>query len=121
MQSGFAIDYVLPLLAETVIALAVLLVGVLALHNRHRWAVWPVVAGAVWASVQVIYVAHHLTVEAGSTGLSDLLYDWHLIAPLRWLRLAAIALIVPTLWLAALPATKRASSSGDRLREPSGR
>lgn len=106
-MSDFTIQYVLPLLAETAIAAAVFVIGLVALRQGHRWAVWALVAGALWAGVQLVYVAEYVAVEVGSGGFAYRLLEWNLLEVLRWLRIAGLALLVPALWQSRLGSNPR--------------
>ncbi|WP_435747243.1 hypothetical protein [Nocardioides sp. SYSU DS0663] len=97
---GILLEYLLPLLAETAIALAVLLVGIRALRAGHRWGGWAAVGGALWSLVLAVYLLDYVLVETGTDNLGYRLHEWNLVLPLRWLRLAGLALLVPALWLA---------------------
>ncbi|ANH38260.1 hypothetical protein I601_1829 [Nocardioides dokdonensis FR1436] len=114
MEQSFFLEAVLPLIIETVVAVGVLVVGLIALRTGERWAWFVVAAGALWGLVQLVYLAEYVLMETSSTSFAYVLYEHHLLTPLRYLRLVGLALLVPAVAGATAAHTRRAAGWGDR-------
>jgi hypothetical protein len=109
MAGDFFLEASLPLLVETVVALGVLVLGLVALRRGRAGAWFLVASGALWGAVQVVYAVELVAVELGTQGLGRLLYEHGLLVPLRYLRLLGVVLLLP-----ALAATVASGRPGGR-------
>ncbi|MEP7739280.1 hypothetical protein ABKW28_16650 [Nocardioides sp. 31GB23] len=103
MAGDYFLEVTLPLLVETVVALGVLALGVVALRRGRAGAWFVVASGALWGAVQVVYAVDLVAVELGTQGLGGLVHDHGLLVPLRYLRLLGVVLLLPALATAVVP------------------